>query len=88
MTKSRNIALTNHIGHLLFCFSCVIGMLRQTQDKNLLSQKAILKYIGERFAVKLGLPSWYTPEQNAMFLFKQCICIHLDSNLDKFNTLM
>ncbi|XP_072029490.1 LOW QUALITY PROTEIN: DNA-directed RNA polymerase I subunit RPA2-like [Amphiura filiformis] len=71
-----------------FYIGCVIGMLRQTQDKNLVSQKAILQYIGERFAVKLGLPSWYTPEENAQFLFKHSICIHLDSNLDKFNALI
>ena len=63
-------------------------MLRQAQAKDLTSQQSILTFIGEQFRVKLGVPEWYTPDEVAKFLIRQHICIHLDSNVDKFNALM
>ena len=70
------------------CSSCVANMLRLAQEEGLTKQKVILKYIGERFRVKVQVPEWYTDEQVATFLFDQCICIHLHSNRDKFNILV
>ncbi|XP_038045257.1 DNA-directed RNA polymerase I subunit RPA2-like [Patiria miniata] len=71
-----------------FLIGCVTEMLRQAQSLNLTTQKSILTFIGEQFRVKLGLPSWYSAEEVARFLLRQQICIHLDSNVDKFNTLI
>ncbi|XP_063964205.1 DNA-directed RNA polymerase I subunit RPA2-like [Lytechinus pictus] len=70
-----------------FLVGCVTGMLRQTHTQNLSSQEQALEYIGERFRIKLSAPPWYTNAQTAKFLLQQCICVHLDSNQDKFHTL-
>ncbi|XP_002742157.1 DNA-directed RNA polymerase I subunit RPA2-like [Saccoglossus kowalevskii] len=67
---------------------CVTYMLRQIQTQGLTSQRKILEYLGEMFRVKLGLADWYTDRQNGEFLIKQCICVHLTNNMDKFNTLV
>lgn len=64
------------------------NMLRQAQEEKLSKQKVILKYIGEKFRLKVHLPEWYSDTQVAEFLFKQCVCIHLDKNVDKFNVLV
>ena len=51
-------------------FSCVIAMLRQVLDEELLTKQAVMKYIGKRFRIKLRLPDWYTDEEVGKFLFK------------------
>eukprot|EP00058_Branchiostoma_floridae_P014006 XP_002599494.1 hypothetical protein BRAFLDRAFT_223894 [Branchiostoma floridae] len=71
-----------------FFKGCVASMLRQAQNEGLMTQAGILKYIGERFRVKLPVPDWYTDEEVGQFLLRQCVCIHLDSDWDKFNTLV
>ncbi|XP_077978209.1 DNA-directed RNA polymerase I subunit RPA2-like [Glandiceps talaboti] len=71
-----------------FYKGCIKGMLRQAQNQGLTSQKTILRYLGENFRIKLGLPEWYTDVQIGKFLLKQCICIHLNNDNDKFNILV
>ncbi|CAB4029781.1 DNA-directed RNA polymerase I subunit RPA2-like, partial [Paramuricea clavata] len=71
-----------------FLKDCVATMLRQAQDKEVTTQAKILNYIGERFRVKLGLPEWYNNVSAAKFLIRKCICVHLDSYLDKFNLIV
>ena len=63
-------------------------MLRQALTEDLITKQDVLKYIGERFRIKLRLPDWYTDEEIGKFLFKQCICTHLSSEEDKFNILV
>ena len=63
-------------------------MLRQALTEDLITKHDVLKYIGERFRIKLRLPDWYTDEEIGKFLFKQCICTHLSSEEDKFNILV
>ncbi|KAI8516019.1 DNA-directed RNA polymerase I subunit RPA2, partial [Branchiostoma belcheri] len=46
-----------------FFKGCVASMLRQAQNEGLMTQAGILKYIGERFRVKLPVPDWYTDEE-------------------------
>lgn len=70
-----------------FLIGCVTGMLRQTQTLKLSTQEEALEYLGERFCIKLSVPPWYTKAQAAKFLLQQCVCVHLDSNQDKFNAL-
>ena len=46
------------------------NMLRQAQAENLSKQSVILKYIGEKFRLKIMLPEWYTDKQIAEFLLR------------------
>uniref|UniRef100_A0A8C5M9Q9 DNA-directed RNA polymerase subunit beta n=1 Tax=Leptobrachium leishanense TaxID=445787 RepID=A0A8C5M9Q9_9ANUR len=70
-----------------FYRDCVTQMLRMVMEEGCHTQKKVLKFLGERFRVKFYLPDWYTDEQVAEFLLSQCICIHLNSNLEKFYML-
>ncbi|XP_005098273.1 DNA-directed RNA polymerase I subunit RPA2 [Aplysia californica] len=71
-----------------FYKGCVIFMLRQVMSERLFSQAAVLKFIGEKFRVKLSLPEWYSDEECGRYLFKRSIAIHLDKDVDKFNLLV
>ncbi|RUS91554.1 hypothetical protein EGW08_000669 [Elysia chlorotica] len=64
---------------------CMVFMLRQVMTEDLHSQASVLKYIGQRFRIKLSLPDFYTDEEVGRYLFKQSIAIHLEKNIDKFN---
>ncbi|XP_078068409.1 DNA-directed RNA polymerase I subunit RPA2 [Mustelus asterias] len=70
-----------------FFKSCVAQMLRMVMREGCTTKKQVLNYLGERFRVKLYLADWYTNEQAAEFLFDQCLCIHLKSNVEKFYLL-
>jgi len=67
---------------------CVIFMLRQVLAEGLNNKASVLRFIGEKFRVKLNLPEWYTDEQCAKYLIKKSIAIHLDQDQDKFNLLV
>ena len=51
-------------------FSCVAAMLRSTLADGLITQRAALKYIGERFRLKAELPEWTSDEDIARYLLK------------------
>ncbi|XP_021567519.1 DNA-directed RNA polymerase I subunit RPA2 isoform X4 [Carlito syrichta] len=70
-----------------FFRNSVSQMLRIVMEEGCFTQKQVLNYLGESFRVKLNLPDWYPNEQAALFLFDQCICIHLKSNTEKFYML-
>jgi len=112
----------------VFFKDAVANMLRTIQNEGLITQKDVLKYIGniirfsfiwikrvhthtcfllfsssrvliwltcivrfflgERFRIKLTLPDWTTDEEVAIFLFTQCVLVHLNAVKDKFNLLM
>ncbi|PVD31138.1 hypothetical protein C0Q70_10416 [Pomacea canaliculata] len=42
---------------------CVVFMLREMLERDLVSQTEMLQYIGERFRIRLELPMWYTHGQ-------------------------
>lgn len=72
-----------------FYKGCIASMLRQVQDGGLLKHSAILKYMGERFRVRLtGMPTWFTDVEAGVLLLRECICIHLSNNMDKFRLLV
>ncbi|XP_013402434.1 DNA-directed RNA polymerase I subunit RPA2 [Lingula anatina] len=71
-----------------FYKGCIANMLRQAQSEGLSEKATILKYIGERFRIKLQLPDWVTDTAVATFLLDQCVCIHLSNNMEKFNILV
>ncbi|KAM6178697.1 DNA-directed RNA polymerase I subunit RPA2 isoform 1-T1 [Rhynchocyon petersi] len=70
-----------------FFRNSVSQMLRIVTEEGCFTQKQVLNYLGECFRVKLNVPEWYPNEQAAQFLFDQCICIHLNSNTEKFSVL-
>ncbi|XP_056008154.1 DNA-directed RNA polymerase I subunit RPA2-like isoform X2 [Ostrea edulis] len=74
--------------HDSFYKGCVIAMLRHALSENLTSQKAVLKYIGQLFRVKLRLPEWYSDKLVGEFMLRHSVCVHLENNVDKFNLLI
>nr|XP_002131003.1 DNA-directed RNA polymerase I subunit RPA2-like [Ciona intestinalis]XP_018667297.1 DNA-directed RNA polymerase I subunit RPA2-like [Ciona intestinalis] len=66
---------------------CVQNMLRQAQAYNLFEQKDFLRYLGEKFRIKLNRASWYSDTDIAHFMLKHHVLIHLDSNEDKFRLI-
>ncbi|XP_020616310.1 DNA-directed RNA polymerase I subunit RPA2-like isoform X2 [Orbicella faveolata] len=93
-------ALVNITDHQIYCDlvageednsflkDCIATMLRTAHSAGASTQPAILKFIGERFRVKMRLPDWYTDEEVAHYVLQQCVCVHLDGNMDKFNLLV
>ncbi|KAH9421488.1 DNA-directed RNA polymerase I subunit RPA2 [Dermatophagoides pteronyssinus] len=71
-----------------FFQSCIVNMLRMVQQEKLYTSKQIKKYIGERVRIRYEAPSWYTDEEITDNLFRECIAVHLNSNVDKFNLLV
>ncbi|XP_043913930.1 DNA-directed RNA polymerase I subunit RPA2 [Protopterus annectens] len=67
--------------------SCISQMLRMVMEEGCPTRKKVLNYVGERFRVKLDVPEWYTNEQAADVLFDRCLCINLNSNIEKFYVL-
>ncbi|CAL1265847.1 unnamed protein product [Larinioides sclopetarius] len=71
-----------------FFQGCIKTMLRKMATKGIYFQEQALNYLGEKFAVKLNLPSWYSPADIAKFLLDQCICVHLETGEERFNFLV
>ncbi|GBN90523.1 DNA-directed RNA polymerase I subunit RPA2, partial [Araneus ventricosus] len=71
-----------------FFQGCIKTMLRKMVSEGIYFQEQALNYLGEKFAVKLNLPSWYSPAEIAKFLLDQCICVHLETGEEKFNFLV
>lgn len=53
-----------------FFKSCVSEILRIVMDQGCTTKAKVLRFLGERFRVKLNLPEWYTHEQCAHFLLE------------------
>ncbi|XP_056423537.1 DNA-directed RNA polymerase I subunit RPA2 [Hyla sarda] len=70
-----------------FYRDCITNILRAVIAEGCLTQKQVLKYLGERFRVKFNLPEWYSDDRVAEVLLEQCICIHLKTNVEKFYAL-
>ncbi|GAB1603047.1 DNA-directed RNA polymerase I subunit RPA2 isoform X1 [Argonauta hians] len=70
-----------------FYKSCIIFMLRQLSNEDLLSQKSVLNYLGNNFRAKYNYP-WMSDETIGEKLLQDYICVHLKSNVDKFNLLV
>eukprot|EP00794_Sanderia_malayensis_P003438 gene3438-3933_t len=64
------------------------NMLREAQNEGLNSQNSFLKYLGEKFRIKMSLPSYYKDEEVGSFLLRNCVLIHLKNGMDKFNFLV
>ncbi|GFV26919.1 DNA-directed RNA polymerase I subunit RPA2 [Trichonephila clavipes] len=53
-----------------FYQGCLKNMLRKAASEGIYFQEQALNYLGEKFAVKMYLPSWYSPADIARFLIK------------------
>ncbi|GFR32945.1 DNA-directed RNA polymerase I subunit RPA2 [Trichonephila clavata] len=71
-----------------FYQGCLKNMLRKVASEGIYFQEQALNYLGTKFAVKMNLPSWYSPADIAKFLIDQCICVHLDTGKEKFDFLV
>ncbi|GFU14119.1 DNA-directed RNA polymerase I subunit RPA2 [Nephila pilipes] len=71
-----------------FYQGCIKNMLRKLASEGLYFQEQALNYLGEKFAIKMNQPSWYSPPEIARFLIEQCICVHLDTAKEKFDFLV
>ncbi|CAH3126705.1 unnamed protein product [Pocillopora meandrina] len=71
-----------------FLKDCIATMLRSAQLQGATTQQAVLKFIGERFRVKMRLPDWYSDEAVAQFVLQNCVCVHLNADVDKFNLMI
>ncbi|XP_064648156.1 DNA-directed RNA polymerase I subunit RPA2-like [Lineus longissimus] len=67
---------------------CIQNMFQKIQGEGLGTPRHILEYLGERFRMKLQLPEFYSDFEVGKFLKDQCICIHLDNDMDKFDCLI
>lgn len=69
--------------------SCIETMLRQVHEENLHTHEECKRYIGRIFRSRFfGIHEWITDEELCDFLLEQCILIHLDENIDKFNMMV
>lgn len=64
------------------------NMLSVLHENNIFSRTEALKYIGKLFRVKLSVPEWYKDVEVGQHLIRKCICIHVDSDKEKFNVLV
>ncbi|XP_052246155.1 DNA-directed RNA polymerase I subunit RPA2-like [Dreissena polymorpha] len=72
-----------------FYKGCIVAMLREALNEKLFTRQAVLKYIGSRFRfIMYGLAPWKTDQQVGRYIYKRCICTHLDDDMDKFNLLV
>ncbi|GAB6027162.1 DNA-directed RNA polymerase I subunit RPA2 [Chamberlinius hualienensis] len=65
-----------------------VKMLSQLQDEQMFTQDDMLKYIGSRLRNKMFCPEWYSDIEAGQLFLKECICVHLNNNRDKFNLLI
>lgn len=69
-----------------FWAGCITNMLSNALEEGVINKKAALLALGSRFRIALGdrVAPWETDEDAARYLLKYCICIHLNSDVEKF----
>lgn len=73
----------------LYYVSCVQQMLRHVHEVNINTQDECLEYLGEIFRSHFyQLHSWITNKEISHYILTQCILIHLDDYMDKFNLIV
>ena len=70
MIIAKRLLHGDHISIQYMFRRCMANMLRQAQAENLSKKRDILKFIGEKFRLKLQLPEWKTDAQVAEFLLR------------------
>lgn len=70
--------------------TCIQKMLRSVHDETSMHTHEECKhYLGEVFRSKFpSLPEWTTPDEIINYMLNQCVLIHLDDHLDKFNFIV
>ncbi|CAG2054313.1 unnamed protein product [Timema podura] len=78
--------LTSGFEENLYFKGCVIDMLHTLHEEGFHTQADVKAHIGEKFRVKLfDMPEWASDIEICDHIIKQCLAIHLESNVDKFN---
>nr|CAD7405467.1 unnamed protein product [Timema poppensis] len=78
--------LTSGFEENLYFKGCVIDMLHTLHEEGFHTQADVKAHIGEKFRVKLfDMPEWASDLEICDHIIKQCLAIHLESNVDKFN---
>uniref|UniRef100_A0A8R1DTA8 DNA-directed RNA polymerase subunit beta n=1 Tax=Caenorhabditis japonica TaxID=281687 RepID=A0A8R1DTA8_CAEJA len=72
-----------------FFASCVMNMLAQCQEEGILHQEAAIRALGSRFRVAISdrIAPWEDDLEAGRFILRECVCVHLDSDEEKFYTL-
>src|SRR5688572_11700484 len=63
-------------------------MLRESKKHPYYTREEALAHIGAHFRSAMDVPKRYTDLQVGSLLLKRYICVHLDSDRDKFNLLI
>ena len=73
-----------------FFIACVKNMIISARTQGVTNRAQALKALGTQFRVVLNdrLAPWETEEDAAIFILKYCLCIHLNSDEDKFFNLV
>ncbi|CAH1407605.1 unnamed protein product [Nezara viridula] len=67
---------------------CIQNMLRLLHTEGIHSSADARKLVGRTFKVKFyDMPPHFTDEDYCDYIIKNCVCIHLDSYIDKYNCL-
>ncbi|XP_022662995.1 DNA-directed RNA polymerase I subunit RPA2-like isoform X2 [Varroa destructor] len=70
-----------------FYKGCITNMLRLVQNENILTHQDAKEFIGDKFRIKMYVAEWSSNADVCDQLLKRCVCVHLDSNEDKFNLM-
>ncbi|PAV66793.1 hypothetical protein WR25_10517 [Diploscapter pachys] len=72
-----------------FWESCIMNMLAQCQEEEILHHEAAVLAIGSRFRVAINdrIGPWESNEVAGKFILNNCVAVHLNSNEDKYNLL-
>lgn len=72
-----------------YYISCIQQMLREVHEEGIHTHIQAKQYLGEIFRSRFtDLPPWVNDDEVTDFMLNDCILIHLDSHLDKFNLLV
>jgi DNA-directed RNA polymerase I subunit RPA2 len=66
----------------------IASMLQLVQKEGLHSQEQVRNYIGRSFKLKMDLPDWWSDEQICAYLLRRAVCIHLNSDEEKFHLVI
>lgn len=72
-----------------YYMSCIQQMLREIHEEGVHTQAQCKEYLGEIFRSRFfELHSWITNEEITDFMLNDCIMIHVDDMMDKFNLIV
>ncbi|OQR72842.1 DNA-directed RNA polymerase I subunit RPA2-like [Tropilaelaps mercedesae] len=80
-------ALTKGCENDSFYKGCITNMQRLVQNENIMTHCDAKEFIGDKFRIKMYMTDWASNAYVCDKLLDRCVCVHLDSNEDKFNLM-